>query len=391
MTTQYDPPGITDPENVDGLTHQQIVDAFAAVANSTSSIVVAWKQGDADLTDSTTEMLAAVRNTVDGAWTGAAADAAVATVARYCDDSLRLPELFDEVSQVVGNTAMTAVMTKSFLPPVVEVTADQSADPEGFDLQTRQAQTAQAEARRIMAERYVVGFQDLDAKLPTFPAAMAIGDDQTPQAGQPGSSISGGPNESAVPRNPASTEPAGTEPEPAADPVTDPNSDAPTDTDSEPEGPSSDGSTEDGSTDTGGQDDSTQTASTTPTSAPTTATPTPSVPGDSLRAGTPYGGPSGGAGLPGGQGGSSPVPSPGAVQPPGSAGAGGSPGTRGGLPAAAHAGGTGMHGMPGAAGRGGGRGDEPDKSDKKVSLTHGDNTTELLGVIKHVPPVIGDR
>ncbi|PKV76792.1 hypothetical protein ATK86_7195 [Nocardia fluminea] len=392
MTTQYDPPGITDPENVDGLTHQQIVDAFAAVANSTSSIVVAWKQGDADLTDSTKQMLVAVRGAVDGAWEGAAADAAVATIARYCDDSLRLPELFDEVSQVVGNTAMTAVMAKSFLPPVVTVTADQSTDPEGFDRQTREAETAQAEARRIMSERYVVGFQDQDAKLPTFPAAMAISEDQAPQTGQPGASSSGSLSQSASPQSPASTEPIGTEPQPqpSTDPGTEPSTDAPVGTDSESAGPSSDGST-----DTGGQDDSTQAASTAPSSAPTGSTPTTSVPGDSPRTATPYGGGAGssggGAGAPGGPGGGSPVPSPGAAQPPGSAGAGSSPGARGGLPAAAHAGGSGMHGMPGAAGRGGGRGDDQDKTDKKVSLTHGDNTTELLGVIKHVPPVIGDR
>lgn len=391
MTKQYDPPGITDPENVDGFTHQQIVDAFDAVVNSTSEIVKAWMKADADVTTSTQGVLAAVRGAVDGGWSGSAAEAAISTVARYCDDASRLPDLFGDVSSVVSSTAMTAVMTKSFLPPVVSVTADQTKDPEGFDSQTREAETAQAEARRIMQERYVVGFQDRDAKLPTFPAAMAVGDDQAPQAGQPGSSISGDPSQPAVPQSPASTAPTGTEPEPesepAAEPSTDPSADAPAGTES--------ASSSDGSTDTGGQDDSTQAASTTPTSAPTSSTPTPSVPGDPARTGTPSGGGAGGSGggvgVPGGQGGRSPVPAPGAPQPPGSAGSGSSQGPRGGMPAAAHAGGSGMHGMPGAAGRGGGRGDDQDKTDKKVSLTHGDNTTELLGVIKHVPPVIGDR
>ncbi|MFE1596554.1 hypothetical protein [Nocardia sp. NPDC058705] len=61
------------------------------------------------------------------------------------------------------------------------------------------------------------------------------------------------------------------------------------------------------------------------------------------------------------------------------------------MPAAAHAAGTGMHGMPGGAGRPGGKGDDPEKSDKKVNLDHGDHTTELLGVIKSVPPVLGER
>lgn len=393
MTKSYDPPGITDPENVDGLTHQQIMDAFNSVANSTSELITVWKQADADLSTSTQGMLAAVRGATDGGWSGAAADAAVAMVARYCDGASQLPDLFDEVSLVVTNTAMTAVMVKSFLPPVVKVTADQSADPEGFDRQTREAEVAQAEARRIMAERYVVGFQDQDTKLPTFPAAMAIGEGQTPQAGESGASRSGGSNPSAAPQNPASTEPTGTEqapePEAAVDPGTEPSTDAPVGTDSESASPSSDSSNA-----AGGQDDSTQAAATAPTDLPSGSAPTSAVPGDPARTATPGGGGSGGGGgggLPGGQGGSSPVPSPGAAQPPGSAGAGASPGSRGGMPAAVHAGGSGMHGMPGAAGRGGGRGDDQEKTDKKVSLTHGDNTTELLGVIKHVPPVIGDR
>ncbi|UGT53969.1 hypothetical protein [Nocardia asteroides] len=390
MTTQYDPPGITDPENVDGLTHQQIVDAFSVVANSTSELVKVWKQADADLSASTEAMLTAVRGALDGGWTGSAADAAVMTVARYCDDASRLPELFDEVSLVVSNTALTAVMTKSFLPPVVSVTADRSSDPEGFDRQTREADTAQAEARRIMAERYVVGFQDQDARLPTFPDAMAIGNDQSPQIG-PGTS--GGPGSPTSPGNPVAGEPVGTDPEEndsgettEQDPA---NTGSPTGTKSE------DSSTSDGSTSAAGQDDSTQAASAAPASAPTGSTPStsaPSAPGDAPRTATPSGGgPAGGVGVPGGQRGGSAVPSPGASTPLGSTGVGGaSPGARGAVPAAAYGGGAGMHGAPGAAGRGG-RGDDQEKADKKVSLTHGDNTTELLGVIKHVPPVIGDR
>ncbi|MFD4460110.1 hypothetical protein [Nocardia sp. NPDC058480] len=393
MTKQYDPPGITDPENVDGFTHQQIVDAFEAVVNSTSEIVKAWMKADADVTTSTQGVLAAVRGVVDGGWSGSAAEAAISTVARYCDDASRLPDLFGDVSSVVSSTAMTAVMTKSFLPPVVSVTADQSKDPVGFDSQTREAETAQAEARRIMQERYVVGFQDQDTKLPTFPPAMTIANDQPPQVGPGGPGASEDPGSLPSGGSPVSGEPGATEPE--AGDTDDPGSQL--DTGEQPgDSPDTSSQSSDSSTSTGGQDDSTQAAST--ASAPNGSTPTTGLPGDSGRPATttpfgPGGGPGGGGGTPGGGpgGASGSVPAPGAAVPPGSAGAGGSPAAaRGAMPAAAHGPGTGMHGMPGAAGRGG-RGEDPDKTDKKVSLTHGDNTTELLGVIKHVPPVIGDR
>ena len=393
MTKQYDPPGITDPENVDALTHQQIIDAFNSVVNSTSNMIKVWKQGHADFRDSTTSMLAEVRKAVDGNWTGAAADSAVSTVAQYCNDSAELDELFDEVSQVVGNTAMTAVMSKSFLPPVVSVTADQNSDPEGYDQQTREAETAQAEARRIMQERYVVGFQEQDKKLPTFPPAMAIGEAPGTETG--GSPVNGGtsgtPNMVAATNNPA--EP-GSEPEaPAENPAASDGSESPTDGTENSAGQgysASDGSETDSS-----QADSTQAASASPSSAidaPTGTSPTSPGGSDPSRSASPLSaGSGGGSGTPGGQGISSgsPVPAPGAAQPGSSAGS--APGGRTVMPAAANAAGTGMHGMPGAAGRPAGKGEDQEKSDKKVDLSHGDHTTELLGVIKSVPPVLGDR
>ncbi|MFB7877090.1 hypothetical protein ACFC06_17690 [Nocardia sp. NPDC056064] len=385
MTTEYDQPSITNPENVDGLTHQQIVDAFNSVINSTSNMVKSWKQAHADLGDSSDVMLAQVRTAVDGNWIGASADAAVTAIARYCDSSSQLDELFDEVSVVVSSVAMTAVMTKSFLPPVVTVTADQTADPEGYDRQTREADTAQAEARRIMQERYIVGFQHQDSKIPTFPPAMSIGSEGHPGTGGPsGPGSAGTPNPSSPGSGtPAETPPAADTPSESSGPEPDETTPAATEpTTSEP---------------TADRDGETQAASTSPTTSsgtPTASTPniTPGT-GELGRSGSPsLGGLGGPAGIPGTRAPANGLPAPGTALPPSGATPGSTaPTARGAVPVAAHGAGSGMHGMPGASGRPAGRGDDQEKANKKVSLNHGDHTDELLGVIKYVPPVVGDR
>ena len=174
MTT-YDPPGITDPENVDALTHQQIYDAFQTVTQSAGDVVAAWQQAGSQWRTSTTGLVRAVRSAVDGHWTGASAEAAVNALVDYGNQAGELADLFDAAGQAVSNTAQAALTTKAYIPKPVPVNADQTKDPSGFDRQTRDASKAQDDARQVMQQRYVTPFTDQDKRIPTFPAAVPVG------------------------------------------------------------------------------------------------------------------------------------------------------------------------------------------------------------------------
>ncbi|WP_040823034.1 WXG100 family type VII secretion target [Nocardia jiangxiensis] len=181
MTT-YDPPGITDPENVDALTHQQIYDAFQTVAQSAGDVVTAWQQAGSQWRTSTTGLVKAVRSAVDGQWSGASAQAAVSALVDYGKQAGELADLFDAAGQAVSSTAQAALTTKAYIPEPVPVSADQTKDPSGFDRQTRDASKAQDDARQVMQQRYVLPFTDQDKRIPTFPAAapLANGDGTDP-------------------------------------------------------------------------------------------------------------------------------------------------------------------------------------------------------------------
>lgn len=180
--TDYDPPRIVNPENVDALTHRQILDAFAQVGDGVGPIVANWDRARNDWCNSTEALVRAIRTAVDGHWTGAAADAAANAVLDYCAHAEGLADLFEGTAKVVTNTAAAAAETKAFLPPEVPVTADQKKDPTGFDSQTREAARAQDEARQIMQQRYVIPFRTQDTLIPTFPPAMSpIVDPVAPQ------------------------------------------------------------------------------------------------------------------------------------------------------------------------------------------------------------------
>ncbi|WP_433662683.1 hypothetical protein ACQPW1_11365 [Nocardia sp. CA-128927] len=395
--TEYDPPAITNPENVDALTHQQIKDAFDLIQNATHDMVTNWGQARAMWRDSTTALVHAVRSAVDGKWTGAAADNASAAVSRYGGNAEELVALFDQTASVVVNTATTAVMTKSFLPPVVQVTADQKTDPVEYDRQTRQADAAQAEARRIMQERYVVGFIDQDAKLPTYPPAVSPinnGPAPMPATGPTPSAAPAGPNETNQDGAPTAEQPS--------DPVT-PSADAPAQnspdhtqaaaTEGEPPTtttqPASDNS----------RPDSPHTSSNVPAAPAQTPSPaiTPGVtPGVTPARGPAY--PGGRPNLGSGVGPNSGVPSstrtpagPGVSRPavptapPGLTPAAASSGTTASSAATRPGGAPGMT-APGAPR---GKDEEREKKDRKVDLTHESNTVELLGKNKYVPPTIG--
>ncbi|WP_425303656.1 hypothetical protein, partial [Nocardia wallacei] len=196
MTTSS--PGITDPENVDSLTHQQIYDAFQTVDDRTAQVVTSWQQTRDRWRDSTTEMVQAVRTAVDGRWTGASADAAVQALVGYGTQAGQLADLFDQAGQAVANTALAAVTTKAYVPKPVPVTADQTKDPTGYDGQSRAAQQAQDDARQVMQQRYLIPLLDQDARIPAFPPAVspasdpgAAGDIETllASAGFPGADI----------------------------------------------------------------------------------------------------------------------------------------------------------------------------------------------------------
>lgn len=172
--TGYDQPGITNPENVDALTHQQIYDAFQTVNDQTAEVVTTWQQARDQWRESTGRLVQAVRTAVDGRWTGVAADTAVQALSDYGTRAGQLAELFEQTGQVVANTALAAVTTKAYVPAPVPVTADQTEDPTGYDGQSRAAQQAQDDARQVMQQRYVLPFLDQDARLPAFPAAVSL-------------------------------------------------------------------------------------------------------------------------------------------------------------------------------------------------------------------------
>lgn len=390
--TQYDPPGITNPENVDALTHRQIVDAFnTVVANGVSDVVTNWSLARNAMRDSTEAMVKAVRSAVDGNWLGDSADAAVRAVGSYTGHAEMLADLFDQTAQTVAQTELAAVLTKSFLPPVVPVTADQTSDPVGYDSQDRAAKDAEAEARRIMQQRYVIGFQQQDARLPTFPPAVSMVADGVPAGPSTvPSADSGLTSNSGTPSgNPGGQDPSANGGQPKTE---DTEAEDKPKTGTEATQPSSTtaqqtSATNPVSTDTSRSD--TSRAPSTTTTAPATTTSPAGVPNttgmpsrtSAGRPGGPGPGPGPGAGTPG----------PGTSRPaaPGLLPQGGAPAL---APAAAAA-----SGRPGAAGAPGmvppaarGQGDEREKMDRKVDLTHERNTEELLGRTRHVPPVIGE-
>ncbi|MFI6045317.1 hypothetical protein ACIA8C_27055 [Nocardia sp. NPDC051321] len=395
--TDYDPPGITNPENVDALTHQQIKDAFDVIENATHDMVTNWGQARAMWRDSTTALVHAVRSAVDGKWTGAAADNAATAVNQYGSEAEELVALFEQTASVVVNTATTAVMTKSFLPPVVQVTADQKTDPVEYDRQTRQADTAQAEARRIMQERYVVGFMHQDTKLPTYPPAVSPINDgpaPVPVTGPTTSAAPAGPNETNQDSATVATQPSA-----AAVPSADvPVQNSPDHT----QAAATDGQPPTATTQPA-SDSSRSVSPRTPSNVPAAPaqTPSPAITPGITPGVTPLGGPAYPGGRPNlgsGVGSNSRVPSstgtpagPGVSRPavpsapPGLAPAAAGSGT----PASGAS--TRSGGAPGMTAPGAGRGkdEEREKKDKKIDLTHESNTVELLGKNKYVPPTLG--
>ncbi|MEV0294903.1 hypothetical protein [Nocardia sp. NPDC050710] len=409
--TEYDPPGITNPENVDALTHQQINDAFSAIdPAATMEMFEQWINALSLWRGSTERLVQAVRAAVDGNWTGQAADTATTAVVDYCTRADQLTDLFKETSTVAGATANAAVIAKSFLQPVVQVTADQNADPVEYDRQTREAETAQAEARRVMQERYIVPFQDQDSKIPTFPPAVSPVDNGTqediPLAGSP----------SATPSTPGSTQPAPESPAQPGNPGSEPDTTQPAATN---EQPSPDPPQSPAGNSNPGQ---TSSAATTPASAgsPSAAT-TPASTGSPSAEQTTRNGPGAssssepGAPASGGRSttdpglgrsgrGSTPVAGPGSQAPstrppsPGVSVRPTLPNTPGVPAPAATATGT----SPGATttgtgaaphGAGAGRAPERDREkkeqEKKVDLQHDRNIDDLVGRTKYVPPTIG--
>ncbi|MFI9505542.1 hypothetical protein [Nocardia sp. NPDC052566] len=397
--TEYDPPGITNPENVDALTHKEIKEAFDVVAPSGSNDAADnWLRARTLLQDSTTEMVNAVRSAVNGHWTGDAADTAAGAVESYAVRAENLADLFAATAGTVTNTELAAVIAKSFIPPVVEVTADPK-DAVAYDDQTRAAKTAEAEARQVMQQRYVIPFIDQDAKIPTFPPAVAAwslpgtpgtpGIPGTKTAPGTGTSTSGSPGNAGTPgsENPGEQKKSDEKPTDGKPGEQKPGTTQPAATNPQPTTTSS-------LLDSGSQNTS---RATTTTPATTTTTPGNVPAGVTTAAGTPGSRPTGPGPRPG-----SGVPSPGTPGTTGSPAPGSSrpalPGllTPGATPAAAStvgpgatSGAAGSPGMypPGARGV---RDGDHEKKDKKVDLKHERNTEELLGRNKNVPPAIGE-
>ncbi|MBF6331415.1 hypothetical protein [Nocardia transvalensis] len=204
--TDYDQPAITNRENVDALTHQQIYDAFQTVTDHTADVVGTWEQARTQWRESTTTMLQAVRTAVDGQWTGVAADAAVQALTGYTTHASALADLFEQTGRAVTATAQAALTTKAYIPKPVPPTADPTQDPTGYDSQMRAAQKAQDEARQVMQQHYLVPFTDQDARIPTFPPAMSAADgnggaatDSTGSTDESGTAVAGARPNTTVP------------------------------------------------------------------------------------------------------------------------------------------------------------------------------------------------
>ncbi|MFE3445008.1 hypothetical protein ACFXNW_18405 [Nocardia sp. NPDC059180] len=407
--TDYDQPGITNPENVDAFTHQQIRDAFDTVAaESTGDMVTNWTQARTMLRDSTTAMVQAVRSAVDGQWTGASADAAASAVVHYSGQADGLADMFEGTAATMANTAVAVTVARSFLPPVVTVTADPNTDPAAYAAQDRAATNAQHEARQVMQTRYVVPLTEYDAQLPTYPPAVSPVSDSGPSFGPTTSSAA---TDSAPPTETEAPAPDGAEPEVS------PRSDQPGQSEASGLVPDHEGQpSQNVPTDqpipgqtAAASADSTRPNTTNPLAnnafgsdagRQSPGTPfTPSGPDVAGRApgsidGSPGPGGRTDLGSPGRTpAGTGAAPAPGAPSPgrsiapvgPVQAPAASSTGSSSATPA----GQVGPHGAvpPGAAR---GRTDDQEKKDKKVDLQHRKHTRELLGRNRFVPPTIGE-
>ncbi|WP_405164976.1 hypothetical protein OG203_07640 [Nocardia sp. NBC_01499] len=327
--------------------------------------------------------------TIASAWEGAAASASVEAIKRYTGEADKLTGTFSAMSSHVNSAATAATDTKNGVPELI-------GDPPWYDLDgypwnravlEGRRNDAEAEARDVMAQRYVAPFSQIHSTLPVLPHPTSV---DHPLDISPTPSVDTGTSIDTGGKPPAPNN-SGTSstPEPG-----DQNTPSPSQTPAEP------------STSTG-QPESTTPASTTTTPASTSTTPTgynpstsqpspPTVPASvtptSATPDTVTGSPSrtsrpGSPGIPGAK--PSAPPGPGRSIP----GVRAVPGT---VPAAAaaSAAGRGAPGTPGmmAPGTGGGRGkDEESEHETPDYLINRQNTEELLGVSHTViSPVIGD-
>ncbi|MFI7003629.1 hypothetical protein [Nocardia sp. NPDC050175] len=323
---------------------------------------------------------------IASAWEGAAASASVDAIKRYTGEADKLTGTFSAMSVHVNSAATAAADTKNNVPELI-------GDPPWYDLDgypwnravlEGRRNDAEAEARDVMAQRYVAPFSQIHSALPVLPHPTSVDhplDISPTHSGDTGTNIdtNGKPpaaNNSGAPSTSEHGEqnpPSPSSSETPAEPTTgQPASTAPASTSTTPANTS---------TTPTGYNPTTSQPSTVPASAtPTSATPD-TVTGHPSRTSRP--------GSP-----SSPGVNP-SIRPGPGRSIPGVPAAPGAVPAAAaaSAAGRGGAGAPGmmTPGMGGGRGkDGESEHETPAYLVNRSNTDELLGPPQTVTnPVIG--
>ncbi|MET7772925.1 hypothetical protein [Nocardia sp. NPDC005366] len=375
--TEYEPTRITGGgENPKHHKHVEISGAFDPLTPSEATGIAARYKAIAEQWEAGVEVFSiSIKKSIDGAWSGNAANSAKDAVSRYTTAAHELTTPMNELSNRVSEAAASIEATKTRLPDPVEEKAWWHKDSWPWVGNNRDGliEDRQEEAQAAMKDYYVDRFVGLDSRIPVFPEPVDVTkplDISGPTSNQDGSangsgSGSGGSG-SGSGSNPANTPSSNADDPKSADPEEQPAVDPGDGNTHDSENPSSSPTTPSAASPS---DPSTpfSNAPTTPsgTNPAGTGTPSSGTPGS----GTP------GSGTPGS----------------GSPGAGrsvtGTPGTATSTPTtaatAASSSGTGRSGMAGMGGMGAGRGGGQSEQDSSHGipdyLITMENTEELLG------------
>ncbi|MFD4460602.1 hypothetical protein [Nocardia sp. NPDC058480] len=368
------------PEPFSTWTHQQIWDALRGKdgqpgvdAGQINATADGWRRLTTGTETAVNNYRTSFERVLSEKWSGASGTSAIDGVKSYTTEAAKLPTTFQMVANGIDYMEGVLGQAKIAIPKPEEVsTFDEFIGhiPGNGVVKAakHRANEAEEDARLFMIGTYQPGSITVDKQTPILPVPHNnVGDPgDVPVTGRNGDDGNSNDNTNGNNGNNPSTEPAGTQEDPAT---------------TEPQSTNSD----DDQNDDGTDDDSTTPSATDP-SATTPASTTPAGTGTPT---TPGGG-SPGSGSPGSGSPGSGVPSggtPGAAVPgtPGGAGAAaGASGNRAGTTSGA--GGRGMSGMPGmmGGGRGGGKG-EDDSEHAIPDYLIQDREDELIGLL---PPTL---
>ncbi|WP_336087652.1 hypothetical protein [Nocardia sp. SSK8] len=384
------PQHINMPDSYDHMTLAEMVQAVSEMKPSAAgNASAAWKSIGDNLSKSLDTFNQAFSQAVTSGWTGVAAEAAVAAVSRYAQQSKALPLAATAISLKLAELQTGIEQTQALMPGLTQRPDIAGKELPGDGVMKAGDYTeeeATQEARRILRTVYGQVAVQADAGVPFVPGASSITAGEDP--GNGGGPASAGPGTSSKPEQRGDS---GDPQTPAEDPgasedpaLTDPGASSPDVADE------SSGDTTEGLT---GDDGTTAQSAAAPSSAPPSVAPnttSPAAPGS----GAPGGGPAGG-GVAGGIGavghGASTsgrgVPGTPVAEKPAAA----SSGNRVASPGSGRAGMAGIPGM-GAPGAGRGRSEEAEHKgtpEYLITQEHGDQVTGIDTQGGVVPPVIG--